>query len=417
MSQPLQIQLSEAKEWLSRETTPLIRPLRDKATNLFKEVKVRIDDTTQSSQRILENSESEMNKSNPKTYRFARNANKFAENITETIKAVAVPDSFNYEKLQAFCGELEKTFASLEQQRRGAYPYISPYFIFDRRRLDVSLKRLYDITKELRGFLTTKYAKAKTVEYTYSLVDKLLQTINETKQNTENRKLNEERESALEKEIVETQQKMAQIEGKAELNELMKLNQRMEELRENVKHSLRYLQKPFFKLQSLARTGEIAIPLDEMNKLDNYLSDPFLALATEEDGYSTLKSILKKLDTVMAQGKLKLKSSRLRKAQDQINSILNKDSLGQLQTNCKEALSQREQLLASETITTLQNQLTQLQNQLKELQKENEFVSSRRKMLQDEQGKLQERVTYLKKELEKGISQLTNKNVHILLSA
>jgi len=416
MSQPSQIQLLDVKQWLSRETTPILGPLKDKATGLLKEVEERIDDTIQSSQRILEKSEGEMNKNNPKTYRFARNANKFAQNSIEAIKSVNIPDNFNYERLQVFCGELEKTFASLEQLRRGAYPYISPYFIFDRRRLDVSLKRLCDISKELRGFLTTKYTKAKTVEDTYSLVDRILQTINETKQNQENRKLTDEKERMLEKEIAETQQKIAQIEAKAELNELNKLNQKMDELTENVKHSLRYLQKPFFKLQSLARTSEVAIPLDEMNKLGDYLSDPYLALATEEDGYSTLKNILRKLDATIAQGRLKLKSTRLRKARDQINSILSKDSLIQLQTNCKETLSQRKQLLGSETIITLQNQQKQLQNKLKELQKENEFVSSKSKMLENEQGKLRERTEYLKKELEKNIFQLTSKSVQIILA-
>jgi len=417
MSQPIRIQLLDVKEWLDRETTPILGPLKDKAVSLLKEVKERIDDTTQSSQRILENSESEMNKNNPKTYRFARNANKFAQNIIETIESVRVPDNFNYEKLQAFCGELEKNFSSLDQMRRGAYPYISPYFIFDRRRLDVYFKRLYDITKELRSFQATKYEKAKTIEDAYSMVDKLLQAINGIKRNQENRKVADERKGILEKEIAETQQKIAQIEAKAELNELFRLNQRMEELREDVKHSLRYLQKPFFKLQSLARTSEVAIPLDEMNKLGDYLSDPYMALATEENGYSTLKSILKRLGDTIEKGKLKLKSTRLRKARDQIDGILSKDSLIQLQTKCKEALSQRKQLLASETITALQNQQTQLQNHLKELQKENEFVSSKSKMLENEQAKLRERMEYLRKELEKNIFQLTNKNVQVTLAA
>ena len=417
MSQPLQIQLLSVKEWLSRETAPLFEPLKDKAASLLKEVRVRIDDAIESSQKISESSEREMNKNNQKTYRFSRNANKFAQNLIETVKAVIVPDSSGYEKLHAFCGDLEKVVATSDQLRRGAYPYISPYFIFDRRRLDVSLKRLYDITKEFRDFLTMKYAKLKTVEEANSLVDRLLQIINETQKSQENRRTTEERRGVLQQEITKTQQKIAQIQAEAELQELMKLNQGIEELRENVKHSLRYLQKPFFKLQSLARTGEVAVPLDEMNTLGCYLSDPYTTLATEENGYPVLKSILQRLNTTISQNKLKLKSTRIRKAQDQINSILSKDSLGQLQKDCKEALSQRKQLLASEAIATLQNDLTLLQSQLGELQKENEFISSRRKALQDELGKLQERTEYLRKELEKSILQLTNKNVQIVLVA
>jgi len=417
MSQPSQIRLSEVKEWLRKETAPQIEPLKGKATSLLKEVKERVDDTVQSSQRIFENSENEMNKDNPKTHRFARNAHKFAQNLTETMKAINVPDNFDYERLLAFCGDLEKTATSLDKLRWGAYPYISPYFIIDRRRLDVSLKRLYDITKELRNFLTTKYASEKTVEDAYSLVDKLTQTIDEAKLNREGISQTEERETAFQNEIVAIKQKITDVQAKAELNELVKLNQKIEEIGESVKHSLRYLQKPFYKLQSLARSSDVAVPPDELHKLDDYLKNPSIALATEEDDYSTLKSILGKLDTTITQGKLKLKSTRLRKAQDQIDSILNKDSLGQLQKSCRELLSQRRQLLASETVATFQNQLTQLQNQLRELQKENEFVSSKRKALKDTQIKLQERTEHLRKELEKKIAQLTNKKVQVGLSA
>ncbi len=415
MSQPAQVSLSDVKEWLRREAKPLLEPIEDKAASLMEETEARIDDTVQSSQKILENSEKEMTKNSSKTYRFARNANKFSQNIIDTISAVTVPDDFTYEKLHAFCGDLEKGLASSEQIRRGAYPYISPYFIFDRRRLDVSLKRLYDITKELRSFLTTKYAKVKTVEDAYSLVDKLLQAIDEAKQNQEKRELTEERRGMRDRQISETRQKIADIEARAELNELITVNRRIQELRQNVKHSLRYLQKPFRKLQSLARTSEVAIPLDEMNKLEDYLNDPYTALATDEDGFSKLKKILNKLDATIAQGKLKLKSTRIRKAQAQINSILQRDSFGQLQKNCKEACARKNQLLMSETMTALQDQLSQLQDQLKELRKESELVNSRSKVIQGEQERLRERTEYLRKELEKSAFQLIGKSVQVAL--
>jgi len=416
MSQPVQVQLKDARDWLSRETRLLIDPLKDKATNLLNEAKDRIDDAVQSGYRILEKSQAEMDKNNPKTYRFSRNANKFAENVSQTLQGITVPEAFNYEKLLAFCAELEKAYASLDQLRRGAYPYISPYFIFDRRRLDVSYTRLAGIIKELRNFLTTKYAKAKTVEDAHSIIDRLVSTLSRVEENKQNLGLSEERKSALEKQIVDIKHEIEQVETRGELKELVWLNQKIQELGENVKHNLRYLQKPFYKLQSLTRTGEIAVPVDEMNKLGDYLSNPFLALATEDDGYSTLKNILKKLDSAITQNQLKLKSTRLRKAQDQINSILSKDSLGHLQRESQEALTRRNQLLDSEDTRNLQNQLTQLQNQLGDLQKEEELVSSRNKALRDEQAKLQERTEHLKRELEKNIVQLTNKNVQITLT-
>ena len=219
-----------------------------------------------------------------------------------------------------------------------------------------------------------------------------------------------------EKEITETKEKLLLVRSKGEFHELTKLDQEIDELRAEVKHNLRYLQKPFYKLQSLSRSGEVAVPPDEIRKLEEYLEDPLTALAAEDSGYPTLKSILKKLDSTMAQGKLKLKATRLRKAQDQTDVVLSKNSLDQLQKNGGEALAQRRQLLSSETTRILQSELMQLQEQLEMLQKEYEFATARSKALKSDQAKLKERTEYLRKELEGKISQLTRKNVQIVLT-
>jgi len=412
-----QIKLLEVKQWLSKDTNALIEPLQAKALSLLKEIKERVHDATGSSQKILHNSQSEMDKSNPKTHRFARNANKFAEGLINTLDALKVSDSTEYESIRLLCDDLEKTCANVDQLRRSAYPYISPYFIFDRRRLDVFIKRLYDISKEMRGFLTSKYAAVRTVDDAYSHVDKLVQTLDQTRQNDQNLRQTEEKMLALEKAITETKDKLLLVRSKGEFHELNKLDQRVDQLRTEVKHSLRYLQKPFYKLQSLSRSGEVAVPPDELRKLEEYLQDPLTALAAEDNGYPTLKSILKKLETTMAQGKLKLKATRLRKAQDQTDAVLNKNTLDQLQRNGREALTQRRQLMSSEATRALQSELTQLQEQLETLQKDYELTAARNKALKSDQTKLRERTEHLRKELEGQVLQVTRKNVQIVLTS
>ena len=416
MSQPLHVQLSEVKEWLNKEAASQIEPLQSKATSMLKELRERVDDTTDSAQKILSNSQNEMDKNNPKTYRFSRNASKFAENLIDTLKALKVSESVQYESLQALCDDLEKTNANIDQLRRSAYPYISPYFIFDRRRLDVFAKRLFDMTKEFRNFLTTKYVIVKTIDEAHSTVDKLVQTLNETKQNESNLKQAEAKMRNLEREISETKEKLVQIRSKAELDELVKLDQNINELRTKVKHDLRYLQKPFYKLQSLSRASEVAVPPDEIRKLEEYLADPLLSLVNEDDGAPTLRSIVVKLEATIDQGKLKLKSTRLRKAQDQVKAVLG-GTLGPLQKQGREALAQRRQILSSETVKSLQNESAQLQKQLESMQRDYELVTQQTKTLKNDQIKLNERTDYLKKELERKASQLTRKNVQINLPA
>jgi ribosomal protein S20 len=416
LSQLRQIMLTDLKDWINKETASIVEPLRNKGTNLLKEIQERLEETIESSEKIFENSDGEMQKGNPKTYRFARNANKFSRSLSETIKTVKVPETVNYESLQTLGNDLEKRLTAALQQRAEAYPYITPYFIFDRRRLDVTLKRLADINNELRNFLTTKYAKAKMVEDTSEAIDKLLQTINQADETQKQREQMEQREKSLQQELMKTQQEIANVQSRAELTELMKAEDRIRELRENVKHSLRYLQKPFFKLQSLARSGDIAIPVDEAKKLGDYLSDPFEALATEEEGHPMLKNILRKVDEAITQGKLKLKSTRLRKAQEQIDSVLNRASLNALHKSCMEASSQKRQLLTSGIAAAFENELVGLQEKLRQLQKETEFTSSRVKALEDEHRKLREKIESERKELTETVFQLTGKNIQVVFS-
>jgi len=417
LSQPKQITLTDLKEWISKETRSIVEPLRNKGASVLKEIQERLNYALESSEKIFENSEREMQKTNPKTYRFARNANKFAHSLSETLKTVKVPEQVDYKGLQVLSNDLEKTLTATLQMRAEAYPYITPYFIFDRRKLDVMLKRLVDIQKELRDFLTNKYAKARMAEDTSSMRDRLLHTITLVDEAQKQRLRVEEREKSLQQELMKTQQEIANILSRAELTELNKAEERIRGLREDVKHNLRYLQKPFFKLQSLAQSGNIAIPVDEAKKLGDYLSDPFEALASEEDGYPTLKNILKKVDEAISQGKLKLKSTRLRKAREQIDSVLNKASLSNLQKSCTEARSHKNQLLTSDVVAKFQNKLVELQERLKQLQKENEFTSSRVKALEEEHRKLHQKIENEKKELEKTIFQLTDKNIQVILQA
>jgi hypothetical protein len=416
LSKPQQIALNNLHEWLHKQTASIIDPLTNKATSIIKETKNRLDDTLDVTEQLQKNSHAEMQKNNSKTHRFARNANKFAEGLTHILNEVKTPEQTNYASTQTFSTSVEKTVNTALQLRAQAYPYISPYFIFDRRKVDVIIKRLSDIHRELRDFITDKYVKAKTIEDTTTNIDRLKQTITEASATQKEIEELQPKHETLKQQLTQTQQEIAITQTRPELTEITMTEYQINELRYNVKHNLRYLQKPFKKLQSLARTGEAGIPLDDAQKLDEYLRNPFQALASEAEGYPQLKAILGKLDEAIGKNKLKLKSTRLRKAQEQIDSVLNKTTLVTLQQNCKQANAKKQQLLTSETVATLQNKLTQLQDRCKQLQKENEATALCIKTLQEEHRKLQERITSEKSDIEKAITELTGKTVQINLN-
>jgi len=141
MPESFQIALADLKEWLQKETAPLIKPLKDKGKRLLDEIAKRLDDVRENGDRIFGKSDKEVQKGSSKTYRCAKAANKMSKNIADIINQVAVPDDISYANFRLLIGDLEKAFAAIEHERRVWYRRISPYFILDRRRLDVAIKR------------------------------------------------------------------------------------------------------------------------------------------------------------------------------------------------------------------------------------------------------------------------------------
>jgi len=414
MSGELEIPLENLRKWLDRETVPIVEPLKAEATSLLNSFRDRLDDIQENCEKLLEDSEKEMLKSNPKTYRRAREAYRFARAVSETIDETTIPEEVSHENLQTLCDNFKKTFSAIGRERAMRFLRISPYFIIDRRRLDVALKKTVESFDELRSFLSDRYEKAKTVEDSFLMIDKLLQLLDELDAAEKHMEKMDLKRKALEKMIAENQQKIMLIESKGEISELEQTNKKIKELEERVKHDLRHLQKPFLKFQSLVRGSGYPLPLDEAEKLGEYLRNPFIAFATEDEGYPLLKGILQKMEDAMAKGKIKLKSSRLRKAEQEINEILRKDALTTLHRSCKETFSQKQQLLTSEAMATFQDKLAQFQKDLRELEKQKELMDSRKAVLESERKKIMDKVESQKRELEKTISELTDKNVLVV---
>jgi len=415
MAEALEIKLEDTREWLEQETIYIVEPIKAAGRRLVDDVKAKLDDVLDSSDRLLDDAEKEIAKGSRKTYRRAKIMNKLARNISEMIDEITIPDEISQKSLHTLCEELEKTLATVDRERGKWFRVISPYFIMDRRRFDVALKRAMDSLQELRSFSSEEYTKAKAVEDAFSTIDKLHQSLGELDEVESHKKKTKSRKEVLEKKITENQQKITAIQNQSEIVELTQLNEKIEELKKEVKHSLRHLQKPFLKFQSLVQSPNYSLFLDATKKLDEYLSNPFEALATEEEEYPVLKRILQKMNDAIAQGKLKLKKSRLKKAKDQTYNILHKNALLSLHQNCKEAFSKKQQLSASGIITKSRTELVQLKKNLRNLQKRKELLDSRGAVLERQIKETLEKIEGQKRELEKTVLELTNKKVQVLL--
>jgi hypothetical protein len=266
----------------------------------------------------------------------------------------------------------------------------------------------------MQGFLTKEYVKTKTLEETFQLIDKLnalesqLSSLKERKAKVENAKV------IVEKEIAETQQKMVDLKNKGGISQLDRINMEIEALSSEVKHSLRHIQKPFVKLQSLTLHGEgSGLTPEEFQKLNQYLADPLEALATEGDSYPLLRQILQKLGPLMADGKLKLKTDKMRKAEQAIEGIVSKNSLENIHKKCVDALARRRQLSASAEFAETKSDLSKLQEHIESLERRKSGVETEESLMERGCNETLEKIRNHKNQIEKNVFSFMSKRIHI----
>lgn len=416
MPETLEIPLNAVNEWLNKETTSIVEPLKAEAKKTLEDTQGKLEDLSEACDKLLDDAEKEMAKGNRKTYRRAKFLYKLAGTFSDLIEEVTIPEEINAKTLNETSEQIKKTLKTIGQERTKWFRAISPYFIISRRRFDVALKRADDSFRNFTDFLSDEYAKAERAEGVYSKVEKLRQSLSELNNAEKAKEERKQNKELLEKKIAQNQKKMQAIQSKCEVVELAQLNARIEELTETAKHELRHIQKPFLKFQTLVNSPGYSLFPEATNKLDEYLTNPFEALATEKEGFPLLRSILQKIDAALDNKKMKLKSSRLRKAKDQICSILNKAALVSLHKDCSEAFSKKRELSTSGIIIASRDERAELQGRLKDLQRQKSLLDARDARFEKENKEARRKVDKQKRGLEKIVSDLSDKNVQIVIN-
>jgi hypothetical protein len=415
MSGTLEIPLNAVKEWLDKETTSIVEPLRADAKKLLEDTQDKLEDLLESCDKLLDDAEKEIAKGSRKTYRRAKALQKLAAKFADSIEEVTIPEEISGKSLHQTCEQIEKTLKTIGKERTKWFRAISPYFIISRRRFDVALKRADDSFRDLTDFLSEEYAEAESAEGVSSKIEELRQSLAELKKSEKSKEARKQKRELLEKNIAKTHQKVQAIQTKDEVVELAQINKKIEELTDTVKHELRHLQKPLLKFQTLVNSPGYSLFSEATQKLDEYLMNPFEALATEKEGHPLLRSILQKIDAALDNKKMKLKQSRMRKAKDQINNIVNKTSLLSLHQNCIEAFSKKTELSTSGTISKSRDKRAELQNRLKELQTQKRLLEARDARFEKQHKEARRRVQEQKRALENIVSDLSDKNVQLLI--
>jgi len=364
---------------------------------------------------LVDNSTKEIEKRNMRTYNRARAMNKLARLFAERIKKVTVPDQVSYDNLESFAQEIQKVFIVTDIDIKNWFPRISPFFIMDRRKFLAIHEKAKESLSALNDFLSKEYIKTKTLEETFQLVSELKSLEQRLLEAEAERKSVEQERLPVERKLAELEVKTTGLKSDGPIEQLFLLEAEIEKLNKELRQALRHLQKPFKKMEALALyKGGADLTPDERNKLSQYLQNPFAAFSTEEAGYPTLKQILQKMELLIDDGRLKLKSDKRRKAKQDIDAILNHDFLMKVHERCANISKREREILNSERMTNAKTSLSIIQEQTKRLKAKKARVEAHESVKKRVYTDIVDKISSLKKVIEKNVQSSLNQNIHIV---
>ncbi len=414
MTETIQFTTISLKEWLEKETSTILNPVQAQAKKFRDETNQAIIALNDVCKSLLENSEKEIEKRNTQAFNRARALNKLASIFIERLTKLSSPEQITYDTLSKYNIEAQKTLIVTEVDVKNWFPKISPFFIMDRRKFLAVYEKTKQTFSTLNEFVTKEYVKTKTLQETIQIVNDLQNLENKlTNLHTEIENIKNER-LPVEQKIAELEQKTSELKTAGPIDQLNFVTNEIEVLSNDLKNTLRHLQKPFIKMQALATFGGGGgVTPDELRMINVYLDNTFEALATEETGYPILKQILEKLQTMLKEDKLKLKPDKAKKAEQTSIEILNKNLLNSAQEKSKTLATQKNQLIASARMNEIKQNISTFEDQINQSRARKASIEAHEASKTREYQELQSEANIRKKVIERNILASLTKTIHI----
>jgi len=414
LTETIQFTTTSLKEWLEKETSTILNPVQAQAKKFRDETNQAIIALNDVCKSLLENSEKEIEKRNTQAFNRARALNKLAGIFIERLTKLSSPEQITYDTLSKYNIEAQKTLIVTEVDVRNWFPKISPFFIMDRRKFLAVYEKTKQTFSTLNEFVTKEYVKTKTLQETIQIVNDLQNLENKlTNLHTEIENIKNER-LPVEQKIAELEQKTSELKTAGPIDQLNFVTNEIEVLSNDLKNTLRHLQKPFIKMQALATFGGGGgVTPDELRMINVYLDNTFEALATEETGYPILKQILEKLQTMLKEDKLKLKPDKAKKAEQTSIEILNKNLLNSAQEKSKTLATQKNQLIASARMNEIKQNISTFEDQINQSRARKASIEAHEASKTREYQELQSEANIRKKVIERNILASLTKTIHI----
>jgi hypothetical protein len=127
-----------------------------------------------------------------------------------------------------------------------------------------------------------------------------------------------------------------------------------------------------------------------------------------------LKQILRKMERLMTEGRLKLKSDKARKAKRKLKDVLERESLMKLYTQCAQVAARERQILNSPKMEETKRNLSEYQKQTKRLKAIKERFESHESVKERAYKETLDKISHYKRAIEKNVQSSLGEKVQIL---
>ena len=355
-------------------------------------------------------------RNNRAVYKAARAVTRMCLELQDLLTAHSSADPHSYEGLKQFSDATAKLSSDAAKVRERWIGQVRPYYILDMMSLNASIDRLRRLGEQAWELFSKDGSLLRGIEEAHTRVKKI-QDLEESlqKQMAECKHLTDEAGS-ISPQIADAERQIELLAATLKIAELRKIDGRMRELRGDLLTvGFRRLGRPLRKLEAMAGRGEFPMAPEVRDRLSEYLKRPFTTFIHEEDGYPSLKSILRNMEQAVERKKLLLKQREERKVLERIDNVAEKNSLDGIHQEATKLLRERKTHLQDPTCLELIRTYRQKKQELKGLQEQNTDLERRSKLLSEKTETLRESLVQFTKDTEQLIEKLTKKPVKIEL--
>lgn len=343
----------------------------------------------------------------PRLYKSAMEARRLlVDKATRAAKEINPPSRPTWQELMDFNRSLARASNLLSESSISHGRYVGTLFRREMQQLMQLTNRLQSLRAQLNDTLNRGKSSSRRFEDISMKIARRRELTQKTVELRGRKKTLEDRIANLEKAHAEESKELKNLvesEGFKALEGLKQkrreTEQELQRMRNSIRSTISGLSRPLRKMRKLASTGNYPLGRDMIKTLDSYLDYPLKTFLSEDEGHPKLTELLKHLQRVMEEEKIKLDSRERRKTNERVKDILEHKTLAKLMAGYEREESRLKELEERRKSSPLLDRKDKLERSISEHESKLDSAKRDLKTVQDELAEAQKKVEGVTSEL------------------